>query len=409
MARRFFLIALFFIGAGFGSSAFAATATSVTDVSSTLQTSQASNHLITFTTPTGATAGQVISILFETGFTITSITEDDADIADDSTEFTTSSSACPAAQVLVARSGNYVNFTLCAGTTIAAGSVVRIKIGTNATSSGTGANQTTNPSSSGTYYVSITSSDSSFADSASIALPIADDDSVAVSATVTGISSQPESGREGAIPGDITASAISGVVVSNLTETSADISWNTDENADGNVDYGTSATYEKGTVSDTSITMTRTIRLSGLSRGTTYYFQVRSKDFNGNQTTSSGYTFTTLDLTPPVVSGIQTIEITDSGVRVIWTTDEPTTGVVEYGKTASYGSTASSTLSILHSVLLTGLSDNTTYHFRLRSTDQFSNMTTSNDATFLTAINPPPANVFGFSVLSGDKTNTLSW
>lgn len=406
---RYLALALILTGIGFSSSSFAATATSVTDVSSTLQASQASNHLITFTTQTGATAGQIISVLFETGFTVTSITEDDADIADDGTELTTSSSACPAAQVLVARSGNYVNFTLCAGTTIAAGSAVRIKIGTNATSSGTGANQVTNPSTTGTYYVSLTSSDSTFSDSASIALPIGGDDTIAVSATVTGISSQPEGGLKGAIPGDITPSVISGVVVSSVTETSADISWNTDENASGSVDYGTSVAYEKGSISDTSVVTSHTVHLSGLSLGTTHYFQIRSLDFEGNSAVSSGYTFTTLDLTPPVISGIQSMEISDSGVRIIWTTDELTTGVIEYGKTGSYGSAASSALGTSHSVVLTGLSDDTTYHFRVRSTDGFANSTTSSDATFKTAINPPPANVFGFSISSGNKINTLSW
>ena len=400
------IAAIFFAGAGFGFSALAATATSVSDATSTLQASQASNHLITFTTPTGATAGQTISILFETGFIVTSITEDDADIADDGIELTTSSSACPAAQILVARSGNYVNFTLCAGTTIAAGSVVQIKIGSNASSSGTGANQVTNPASVGTYYLSVTSSDSSFADAASIALPIGGDDTIAVSATVSGISG----GSAESVPlGETTAPNVSSVVVSNLTETSADISWNTDENADGKVDFGTSVSYEKGTVTDTSMVMTRLIHLSGLSIGTTYYFQVRSTDSKGNQATSAGFTFTTLDLTPPVISGIQSLEITDSGARVIWTTDELTTGVFEYGKTADYGSMISSTLATSHSVILTGLSDTTTYHFRIKATDSFANQAVSSDATLQTAANLPPSNVSGFSLASGNKINALSW
>jgi len=408
---RFLIAAIFFAGAGFGFSALAATATSVSDATSTLQASQASNHLITFTTPTGATAGQMISILFETGFTVTSITEDDADIADDGIELTTSSSACPAAQILVARSGNYVNFTLCAGTTIAAGSVVQIKIGSNASSSGTGANQVTNPASVGTYYLSVTSSDSSFADAASIALPISGDDTVAITTSIVGVVSggQPEEGPGGAITGDISSPMITGVLVSNLSETSADISWTTDENANGNVDYGTSVTYEIGTVSDNSLVTSRTIHLSGLSSGIMYHFQARSADLKGNQRTSADFTFTTLDLTSPIISGIQAIETSESGARIVWTTNEPTTGIVEYGKTVSYGSTASSALATSHSVILAGLFDTTTYHFRIKATDGSANQAVSSDATFQTAANLPPSNISGFSVTPGDKINALLW
>ncbi|GAB4159167.1 MAG: hypothetical protein Fur003_2960 [Candidatus Dojkabacteria bacterium] len=131
--------------------------TSIKDTISDSRPSTASNHEIQFTTPTGITAGQNITVTFPSGFTFNTLTEDDVDVADDGSELTTQSGACPGAQARVEldNTNRIVTITTCTGTTIAAGSVVRVRIGTNAVSSGTGANQITNHATPAVYTVAV--------------------------------------------------------------------------------------------------------------------------------------------------------------------------------------------------------------------------------------------------------------
>jgi subtilisin len=91
------------------------------------------------------------------------------------------------------------------------------------------------------------------------------------------------------------------------------------------------------------------------------------------------------DTTAPVISAIAVGEISDSGATVSWTTDEAADSRVDYGTTSAYGlSSASATLVTGHEVRLSGLAASTTYHYRVRSADGASNVTTSTDRTFST-------------------------
>lgn len=92
------------------------------------------------------------------------------------------------------------------------------------------------------------------------------------------------------------------------------------------------------------------------------------------------------DTTPPTISDPTASDITTTSVKINWTTDENATSVVNYGTTVSYGSTASdSTLVSTHAIDLTGLTQNTAYHFTMRSTDAAGNVGDYGDATFMTA------------------------
>jgi len=109
--------------------------------------------------------------------------------------------------------------------------------------------------------------------------------------------------------GDVTPPVISNVASSSVGATSAVISWTTNEQADGQVVYGTtpgSYTSSWPTVPDSTLSTSHNISLSGLTSGATYYYRVKSKDAAGNQSTSNEFTFTTTsgagDLTAPTVS-----------------------------------------------------------------------------------------------------------
>jgi len=117
-----------------------------------------------------------------------------------------------------------------------------------------------------------------------------------------------------------------------------------------------------------------------------------SDSANGSNPTSCTGSFsvaissTPADVNPPTISNLSVSDVSQTSVKVTWTTDELSTSVVNYGTTTSYGSTASSSsLVTSHNVELTGLSANTTYHYSVQSADADGNTTETNDNTFVSS------------------------
>jgi hypothetical protein len=96
------------------------------------------------------------------------------------------------------------------------------------------------------------------------------------------------------------------------------------------------------------------------------------------------------DVTPPVITAVQATNVTVTGARITWTTNEAATSQVNYGLTTSYGSntTLDTTRVTSHGQNLTGLTPNTLYHYRVRSRDAAGNEAVSGDFTFVTATEP---------------------
>ena len=92
------------------------------------------------------------------------------------------------------------------------------------------------------------------------------------------------------------------------------------------------------------------------------------------------------DTTPPVISGVDISRITELSATIKWETDELANSQVEYGTTDAYGSTTplDEGLTTSHSVTLTELKPETTYHFRVKSADEAGNEALSDDYTFTT-------------------------
>ncbi len=388
----------------------AATVTSANDFLTTLQISQPANHRLLFTTPTGASLGSTVILTFPTAFDTSTITEDDVDIADDGVDLTTAATCAGSEQASIAIASDVITVTICAGDggAIAASSVVTIEIGTNATSSGVGANRITNPSTLGNYALSI---EGSFGDSGTIILPIGGDDSLAVTATVPSSGGGGDSGGGGVpAPSDTTAPIISNLLVFGITTSEATISWTTDEAATSTVTYWVTGSSSTTTVSTAGYFTAHSFDLSGLSEGTEYSFYVTSTDSSGNMATSSTQTFTTLDETDPVISNIQVVDITTTSARVTWDTNEDADSTVAYGLTSLYSSSEEDDeLTTSHSILLTGLTPDTEYHFQVLSTDASSNQAFSDDDTFTTDEDEAPGNVSNLSIVEGDTVLVLSW
>jgi len=401
-------IVAFFATIIVGASAQAATVVTANDYPSSLVVSTAVNHSLIFTTPSGAAEGNTITLTFDSAFDTSTVTENDIDIEDDGINLTTAADCSGAEEASVSITSDVVTITICAGDggAIASGSVVTVKIGSNTTSSGSGINQVINPISSGSFFIGIAGT---FGDVGSIILPIVSRGTIPVSATIDQ-GSGGGGGGGGPAGGDNISPVISNVIVSNVTTDSALISWDTDENADGKLDYGQSAIYEIGTEIDTSLVRSRAINLDSLSEGTVYHFRVRSADNSGNEASLSDFTFTTLDETPPVISNVQVVDITETSARVTWETNELASSDLDYGLTETYGvSLEDSTLVTNHSVLILGLDHSTKYHFQIRSTDKAVNEVVDIDRNFRTLLNVAPANVSNLVVTAGDAQNDLTW
>ena len=87
------------------------------------------------------------------------------------------------------------------------------------------------------------------------------------------------------------------------------------------------------------------------------------------------------------ISNVGTATITSSAASISWQTSVPATSQVEYGTSASYGSSTAvdSTMVTSHLQSLSGLAAGTLYHYRVHSSDSSNNAVVSADLTFTTA------------------------
>jgi subtilisin family serine protease len=120
-----------------------------------------------------------------------------------------------------------------------------------------------------------------------------------------------------------------------------------------------------------------------------------------------------IDITPPVLSGINLDYISEDSATISWTTDELSYSRIEYGLTSSYGSSIIDTaLVIHHAMTITGLLSDTVYHYRVISIDTSGSPAASSDCSFHTAgiYSYPPTSVtlIADTITSGTVANLLA-
>jgi Cohesin domain/Purple acid Phosphatase, N-terminal domain len=95
--------------------------------------------------------------------------------------------------------------------------------------------------------------------------------------------------------------------------------------------------------------------------------------------------------TPPMISGVSAMNVSDTAATITWTTGDAADTQVEYGLTAAYGksTTLISTMSTSHSQTLADLTPQTLYHYRVKSKNPAGNLAVSGDYTFTTADSEP--------------------
>ena len=192
---------------------------------------------------------------------------------------------------------------------------------------------------------------------------------------------------------DTTPPVITAVQAGALSCSAATVTWTTDKAADSQTDYGLTTAYGASTTLDPTLVTSHSQLVGGLTPSTLYHYRVKSKSSPINLATSSDFTFTTAanDGILPVLSAIQAVAVTNTGASITWTSSKASSSQVDYGLTATYGTstTLDPTAVTSHSVLLTGLAPTTLYHFRVNSRDLCGNLATSGDFTFTTGGTAP--------------------
>lgn len=178
------------------------------------------------------------------------------------------------------------------------------------------------------------------------------------------------------------AFGLSGVTATSINQTTATIIWTSDPATDTQVDYGLTTAYGTTTPLDPALSTAHLVTLTGLTASTTYHYRVTSHDVLGNALVSNDQQFTTLavfDSVPPRISDVQSISLSPTSEQISWTTEEPADSQVEYGTTTAYGTLSQRQLGLVtvHSITISGLQPDTTYHFRVISRDVAGNMATS--------------------------------
>src|SRR5574341_291157 len=215
---------------------------------------------------------------------------------------------------------------------------------------------------------------------------------------------------------DTTPPVLSNIAAVSVTSSGATITWTTNEASTTQVNYGTTTAYGASTALNSSLFTAHSATLSGLQAATVYHFRVRSADAAGNLALSGDTTFTTLaapDTTPPTISGVVASSTGATSTVITWSTNEPSTSVVDYGLGTSYGSTSTdATLVTSHSRTLIGLTASTTYHFRVRSADAAGHASSSTDFVFTTSALPDTTPPTLSNITAGSLTSsgaTITW
>jgi len=126
---------------------------------------------------------------------------------------------------------------------------------------------------------------------------------VSTDATGTSTTSEGTLKTTAAVITDKTAPTISGVNVSNVTESGAIITWITNEPATSQVQYQKPENVSSTTPLDNNLTTSHSVILTKLDSGTTYNFTIMSQDAAGNQAMST--TMQTFKTLTPIPVGTQ--------------------------------------------------------------------------------------------------------
>ena len=174
---------------------------------------------------------------------------------------------------------------------------------------------------------------------------------------------------------------LSGLKISDITNSSALVSWTTSKLSTTLLEYGKSTSYE-ATVNDETMNTDHKFSLKDLNSGE-YHLRVHATDSDGNVTISDDYTFEIPAI--PSISNVAISEVGDNGATITWETNVPCDSNVDFVSSEKIGgSQGDGTRLPSHKVKLIGLDSKTAYSISTRSSDQFGNVATSGTFSFTT-------------------------
>jgi hypothetical protein len=171
----------------------------------------------------------------------------------------------------------------------------------------------------------------------------------------------------------------------------ATVTWDTDQSADSFVVYskkplqsGSATLTTDGeaaqVVGQFDKTLNHSVLVQQLEPSTKYYFKTLSQNEIKITGASEIVEVETPERVPLVLSGVEFTNTTNTATTVSWTTNKLSTTKLEYGTSTSYGSTLTDTnQNTDHTLNITNLTNGTTYHIRITSTDADGNYVTSDD------------------------------
>lgn len=178
---------------------------------------------------------------------------------------------------------------------------------------------------------------------------------------------------------------LSSVAVDSVTPSSAVVRWQTNLPSNSSIQYGLTEDYGDDTGVDPQMTLSHRMLIEELAPGSTYHFRAVSTDVFDRTSDSGDHVFQTASLDLEIAD-VTVSRVGATWAVIGWATTVPATSRVEYGLTDEYGQeTAEDTLAVVeHSVLLTGLLNGESYHFRVHSRDAYGSQVSSPDSTFAT-------------------------
>ena len=169
------------------------------------------------------------------------------------------------------------------------------------------------------------------------------------------------------------------VIIAGSVQTSASndritIFWETNEPGDSFVEYGTFSSSLDDMSDQADLVTSHSVTLANLTPNQTYFLRALSSDLDGNgptaTTTLTVTTTATADTVRPVISGVERTAVATSDtaatLTATWTTDLLASRRIEYGATASLGSSITdSKTGTTHEMTIPNLSLNIRYYFRI--------------------------------------------
>ena len=174
---------------------------------------------------------------------------------------------------------------------------------------------------------------------------------------------------------------------------SSTLTWATDTVSTSQVRFGTSPTSLTNEVTLEDATRRHLVTAARLKPGVKYFYRVSSTDLSGRTVTHpkadrppATFTTPTADVTPPKVTSARVTPLPGGIATVRWTTNEPSTAVVQAGEntTAMRDVARADELSTSHALVVSGLRPSTTYSISGVSYDAAANAGRSATLQFVT-------------------------